>query len=311
MKTTHNAQLGLLSDPAPFADYLTLVLHDDITDDGIADALAALDGVHKSIRQKAPESGLSTLIGFSARAWPRLFAEHGVPQGLNAFKPMQDGPRIFPATPGDIFIMIKSTRMDLNFQAAKYCRDAFADIATLTEDVQGYVYLDNRDMIDFVDGTENPIDEERASAVLADDIQPEYCGGSFLTVQQYIHKSHDWESQKIEYQEEVVGRTKLDNIELDDDTKPAWAHNNKSKVEVDGEEIKMFRQNRPFGNALEHGTMLIGFAKDPSVIDTSLTQMITADENGDYDRLLDFVDARTGACYFVPPQSFIDAFCDD
>jgi len=95
-------------------------------------------------------------------------------------------------------------------------------------------------------------------------------------------------------------------VELDDDTKPAWAHNAKSKVEQEGREIKMFRQNRPFGN--EHGTMFVGFARSPEVLATSLRQMITADENGAYDRLLDFVEAKTGTNYFVPPQTFLEQF---
>lgn len=102
----------------------------------------------------------------------------------------------------------------------------------------------------------------------------------------------------------------MDNVELDDETKPAWAHNAKSKVEQDGEEIKMFRQNRPFGNAMEHGTLFVGFARSPVVLMTSLRQMITADENGDYDRLLDFVEAKTGTNYFIPPQTFLDTFAE-
>jgi putative iron-dependent peroxidase len=102
----------------------------------------------------------------------------------------------------------------------------------------------------------------------------------------------------------------MDNVELDDHAKPAWAHNAKSKVERDGEEIAMFRQNRPFGNAMEHGTMFVGFARSPEVIATSLRQMITADDNGDYDRLLDFIVAKTGTSYFVPPQTLIDQFTE-
>lgn len=110
--------------------------------------------------------------------------------------------------------------------------------------------------------------------------------------------------------ERVVGRTKIDNVELDDADKPAWAHNAKSKVEEDGEEIAMFRQNRPFGNAMEHGTMFVGFARSPEVVAASLRQMIAADENGDYDRLLDFIVAKTGTNDFVPPRPLIEQFAE-
>ena len=106
----------------------------------------------------------------------------------------------------------------------------------------------------------------------------------------------------------MIGRTKFDDIEIADDKKQPFAHNVRSKVKVDGTEIKMYRQNRPFGNAHERGTMFVGFAKSASTIDTSLQQMIFADADGAYDHILDFTFAVTGANYFVPPQSLLDSF---
>ncbi|WP_028022473.1 Dyp-type peroxidase [Enterovibrio calviensis] len=306
------AQIGALTDPTTHAEFLTFVLKDQwLTVDDINDALSQLPGIQKSIRQKDPSANISVTIGFSANAWPLLFPDLSLPAELHVFPEMTDGARHFPSTAGDIFLMVKSERKDLNFQIAKYSAKALSGVADLTEDIQGYKYLDNRDMIDFVDGTENPIDEERLESVLVDDENDTYRGGSYLVVQRYIDRQSLWDDQPTEHQEKVVGRTKMDDIELDDEEKPVWAHNNKSKVEIDGEEVKMYRQNRPYGNAIEHGTMFVGFSKTPSIIETSLTQMINADENGDYDRLLDFVEAKTGASYFVPSQSFIDAHFDD
>ena len=304
------AQPGVLSDPTQFAEYLTFVLPDEPKQIDAADVMGEFAGVGKSIGQKDPGAGLSITIGFSASAWERMFADRKAPKQLRAFRPMKNGPREFPSTPGDIFLMIKSARMDLNFQAAKYAAAAFERIGRLTEDIQGFQYLDNRDMIDFVDGTENPAGEERTASVLIGDEDPDHAGGSYLTVQRYIDREELWDSQSAEYQERVIGRTKWDDIELSDEAKPPWAHNAKSKVIVDGEEIKMFRQNRPFGNAMEHGTMFIGFARTADVLETSLTQMITADASGDYDRLLDFVETKTGTNYFIPPQAFLDSFGD-
>lgn len=306
------AQPGVLSNPTSHVEYLTFCLNQNAAaNEHIADALGALGGIEKSINQKDPDAGLQVSIGFSSSAWATLFPDQPVPAQLHPFVEMRDGDRVFPATPGDIFIMIKSSRIDFNFQSAKYLKAAFVEFATLTEDIQGYKYLDNRDMIDFVDGTENPVGDERNEAVLvAEDIEL-HQGGSYLHVQKYIDRQESWDKQTTEYQEQVIGRTKMDNIELDDDAKPAWAHNAKSKVEIDGEEIKMLRQNRPWGNAIEHGTMFVGFAADPAIIETSLKQMITADENGHYDRLLDFVEAKTGALYFMPSRTFLELFDED
>ncbi|WP_394209580.1 Dyp-type peroxidase [Enterovibrio calviensis] len=306
------AQIGVLTNPTTHAEFLTFSLKDQwLNLDEIGDALSQLPGIEKSIRQKDPSAGVSMTMGFSANAWPFLFPDLAMPEELHVFPEMKNGPRHFPSTAGDIFLMVKSDRKDLNFQIAKYAAKALSDIATLIEDIQGYKYLDNRDMIDFVDGTENPIEDERVESVLISDETDAYRGGSYLVVQRYIDRQSLWDEQATEHQENVIGRTKMDDIELSDDDKPAWAHNAKSKVEIDGEEVKMYRQNRPYGNAMEHGTMFIGFAKTPSIIETSLTQMIYADDNGDYDRLLDFVEAKTGANYFIPSQSFIDEQFDD
>ena len=98
----------------------------------------------------------------------------------------------------------------------------------------------------------------------------------------------------------------MDDIEIADEKKKPYAHNVKGKLTINGEEIKMLRQNRSFGNAIEHGTMFIGFIANPEHMTATLKQMITADADGNYDKLLDFVIAKTGANYFVPPQSFLD-----
>ncbi|RJX73656.1 Dyp-type peroxidase [Vibrio sinensis] len=305
------AQLGVLSDPSTFAEYLTFVLKSTADTESVQDALSQIAGIEKSISQKDPSANLTITVALSKNGWPLILPDVPTPIHLTTFTEMQDGNRHFPSTAGDIFLIIKSERIDLNYQAAKYLLSAFRESADLVEDIQGFKYLDNRDLIDFVDGTENPKHQARIDAVLVKDDEEVHLGGSYLTVQRYVDKELEWQKQPQEYQEKVIGRTKFDNIELDDDVKPAWAHNNKSKVIIDDKEIKMLRQNRPFGNALEHGTMFIGFTADSNVIETSLRQMIHADSNGDYDRLLDFVDAKSGANYFVLSQTLMEMFDDE
>ncbi|WP_108944303.1 Dyp-type peroxidase [Shewanella halifaxensis] len=306
------AQPGVLSNPSSHVEYLTFSLTpSEQLSELAADAISTLSGIEKSINQKDLTAGLTISIGFSANAWPQLFPEQPLPNQLHAFAEMRNGTRHFPSTAGDIFVMIKSERIDLNFQAAKYIRNSFNSLASLIEDIQGYKYLDNRDMIDFVDGTENPVGNERVEAVLVENDAEIHQGGSYLHVQRYVDKQAEWDKQTTEYQEQVIGRTKMDNVELSDAEKPAWAHNAKSKVEIDGEEIKMLRQNRPYGNAMEHGTMFVGFAATPSIIETSLSQMINADEDGHYDRLLDFVEAKTGCLFFMPSKTFLAQFDDE
>ena len=305
MNLVNKTQEGLLSDPTPFVEYLTLELNQDTyKTETISEILDKFSKISKSIGQKDTTAMMQITIGFSFKAWSALFPNESMPDGLHAFIELRSGDRHFPSTPGDIFVMVKSTRMDLNYQASKYILSTFKPIANAIQDIQGYKYLDDRDFIDFVDGTENPKSVERAEAVIIDS-EP-YIGGSFLIVQQYFDKQKKWDSLTTEYQEGVIGRTKMDDIEIAEHKKKPYAHNVKSKVEIDGVEIKMLRQNRPFGNAMTHGTMFIGFAKTANVIETSLKQMIEPGENGHYDKLLDFVTAKTGNLYFIPPQLFLD-----
>ena len=305
MNLVHKTQEGLLSDPTPFVEYLTLELKQDKYEEATVSAIIdEFSKISKSIGQKDTTAIMTVTIGFSLKGWTSLFPHASIPSELHPFIELRSEDRHFPSTPGDIFLMVKSMRMDLNYQVSKYLLSAFKPIANAIQDIQGYKYLDDRDLIDFVDGTENPKNIERAKAVIIDS-EP-YIGGSYLVVQQYFDKQEKWDALTTEYQEGVIGRTKMDDIEIADDKKQPYAHNVKSKVEIDGVEIKMLRQNRPFGNAMEHGTMFIGFAKTASVIETSLKQMIEPGEKGHHDKLLDFVTAKTGALYFVPPQSFLD-----
>lgn len=298
------AQSGVISNPTNHAEYLTMVLKNNITSDKVTDAISAIANVQKSISQKDDTCGLTITTGFSANAWQILFPNIEFPKGLKSFEEMKNGDRHFPSTAGDIFFMVKSSRMDLNYQAAKYLVNFFSSIATTIEDIQGFKYLDDRDLIDFVDGTENPQGDLRYNSILVAD--GTYKGGSFLTVQKYIDKQTDWDALSTEEQEHTIGRTKMDDIEIADEKKKPYAHNVKGKLTINGEEIKMLRQNRSFGNAIEHGTMFIGFIANPEHMTATLKQMITADADGNYDKLLDFVIAKTGANYFVPPQSFLD-----
>lgn len=306
MNLNEKAQNGVLSDPTPFVEYLTFNFIENpkkkIT---VSEALNMMQNIEKSIGQKDTTANLTLTFGISSAAWDRFLPNHPKPEELHDFIELKEEDRHFPSTNGHMFVMIKSERQDLNYQAAKHLRFYFEPIADLIEDIQGYKYLDDRDFIDFVDGTENPKGRERESAVLVS--EGPYQGGSYLIIQKYLDRDLKWNALSTEEQEGVVGRTKMDDIEIDDDKKKPYAHNVKTKVyDEKDQEIKMLRQNRPFGNALEHGTMFVGFAASASVIETSLKQMVVKGEDGYYDKLLDFVEAKTGANYFVLPKTFVD-----
>jgi putative iron-dependent peroxidase len=134
-----------------------------------------------------------------------------------------------------------------------------------------------------------------------------------VIVQKYLHDMAGWNALSTEAQERIIGRAKLSDIELDDAVKPTCAHNALAKVVVDGKEIKIIRDNMPFGRVAEKefGTYFIGYARSPRTIEQMLENMFVGVPPGNYDRLLDFSVAKTGNLFFVPSATFLENIADD
>jgi porphyrinogen peroxidase len=175
--------------------------------------------------------------------------------------------------------------------------------------VHGFKYFDERDLLGFVDGTENPEGAEALAAVRIADEDPAISGGSYVVVQKYLHDLAAWDALPVEEQERAMGRMKLSDIELPDELKPANSHVALNTiVDENGDERQIVRVNMPFGNvgAAEFGTYFIGYARSPDVLEEMLTNMVIGKPPGTYDRILDFSTAVTGNLFFVPPVAFLD-----
>ena len=170
------------------------------------------------------------------------------PADLHPFRELRSGTRLAPSTPGDLFFHIRAERMDLCFELAAQIMARLADSVTAVDETHGFRYFDDRDLTGFVDGTENPIGAESIAATIVGDEDPDFAGGSYVMVQKYLHDLLRWHRLPTETQEGIIGRTKLDDIELDDAVKPSYAHNALTTLVEDGEEVKILRHNMPFGN---------------------------------------------------------------
>jgi putative iron-dependent peroxidase len=181
------------------------------------------------------------------------------------------------------------------------------------DEVQGFRYFDDRDLMGFVDGTENPRGTAATEAVLVGDEDVAFAGGSYVIVQKYLHNLDAWNSLSTEAQERIIGRTKLSDIELDDSVKPTSAHSALTTIVENGKEIKILRDNMPFGRPGygEFGTYFIGYSRSPRTIEQMLENMFVGRPPGNYDRLLDFSRAVTGNLFFVPSATFLADVSDD
>jgi putative iron-dependent peroxidase len=258
------------------------------------------------------EANLSCVMGIGSEAWDRLFGQPR-PAELHPFREFKAGARHAPATPGDLLFHIRAKRMDLCFELAVQIMTRLGGAVSPVDEVHGFRYFDDRDLIGFVDGTENPTGQAAVDAAYVGAEDTTFAGGSYVLVQKYLHDLAGWNALSTESQERIIGRSKLSDIELDDAVKPTSAHSALTTIVEAGKEIKIIRDNMPFGRAAEKefGTYFIGYARSPRTIEQMLENMFIGRPVGNYDRLLDFSVAKTGNLFFVPSATFLDNVASD
>jgi putative iron-dependent peroxidase len=269
---------------------------------------ADVGGLIRAVEFRDLEAGLSCVIGIGSDAWDRLFGKPR-PAELHPFREVRAGPRHAVSTPGDLMFHIRAKRMDLCFEMAVQIMARLAGAVTAIDEVHGFRYFDDRDLLGFVDGTENPRGEAVIDAALIGEEDPAFAGGSYVIVQKYLHDLPGWNALSTEAQERIIGRTKLADIELDDSVKPTSAHSALNTITENGKELKILRDNMPFGSVgtAEFGTYFIGYCRTPRVTEQMIENMFVGRPPGNYDRLLDFSRAVTGTLFFCPSQTFLES----
>jgi porphyrinogen peroxidase len=274
----------------------------------VHDALPELSGLVRAIGFRDPTKRLSAIASIGSAAWDRLFGGPR-PAELHPFIELTGPRHSAPATPGDLLFHIRAETMDVCFELAGRILKSMAGAVTVVDEVHGFRFFDNRDLLGFVDGTENPSGPIAFSATAIGDEDPEFEGSCYVHVQKYVHDMSSWESLPVTEQQRVIGRTKLDDIELDDDEKPADAHIALNVItDDDGTELKIVRHNMPFGEVGkgEYGTYFIGYSRTPQVTERMLQNMFLGHPPGNTDRILDFSTAETGGLFFSPTVDFLD-----
>jgi porphyrinogen peroxidase len=297
----------VLAPLSPAAIFLVATI-DEGGEETVHDALPEIAGLVRAIGFRDPTKHLSAVTSIGSDAWDRLFSGPR-PVELHPFIEL-DGPRHHaPATPGDLLFHIRAESMDVCFELAGKLVSAMDDALTVVDEVHGFRFFDNRDLLGFVDGTENPDGPLADSATQIGDEDPDFAGGCYVHVQKYVHDMAAWNSLTVTEQERVVGRTKLDDIELDDDEKPANSHLALNVIEDDdGNELKIVRHNMPFGEVGkgEFGTYFVGYSRTAPVTEQMLRNMFIGDPPGNTDRILDFSTAVTGTMFFTPTVDFLN-----
>jgi putative iron-dependent peroxidase len=289
------------------AIFLILTVHPE-GEEVVRDLLADISGLRRSVGFRIPEGELSCVTGVGSELWDRMFGGER-PAELHPFREVRGGRHTAVATAGDLLFHIRAHRLDLCFELAGLLVGRLSAVAEVVDEVHGFRSFDERDLLGFVDGTENPSGSAAVNAVHIGEEDPSYAGGCYTIVQKYLHDLPAWNELPVEYQEQAVGRTKLQDVELPDDLKPSNSHVALNTiVDPDGNQLQIVRHNMPFGRVgvAEFGTYFIGYARTPAVIEEMLDNMFVGKPPGNHDRILDFSTAVTGSLFFVPSADFLD-----
>jgi porphyrinogen peroxidase len=288
----------ILTRPTEAAVFLVLRA-DPGSEAEIAELLPDVSGLKRSVGFRVPEAELSCVVGIGAGLWERLTTSPA-PAGLHPFRELVGARHTAVATPGDLVFHIRAHRFDMCFELAQRLIDRLRGRAEV---------VDERDLLGFVDGTENPEGAAAAEAVLIGEEDPAFAGGSYVIVQKYHHDLRAWDALPTEEQELIIGRTKLADLELPDEDKPPDSHLALNVITgPDGAERQIMRFNMPFGRVgtAEFGTYYIAYARTSELIEQMLTNMFIGDPPGTTDRILDFSTAVTGCLFFVPSAALLE-----
>jgi putative iron-dependent peroxidase len=282
---------------------------DEAAPERVRAVIADIGGLVRAVGFRDLDGHLSCNVGIGSAAWDR-FGQPARPIQMRPFFQVRGPVHTAPSTPGDLLFHIRSERVDLAFELERLILTALGDTVTVVDETYGFRYFDSRDLLGFVDGTENPTGPAIARSALVGAEDEAFAGGSYVVVQKYLHDLTAWNGLTVEQQERIIGRTKLDNVERDDEPGGRTSHRNLTTItDPNGVEHDILRDNMPFGRPGEgeFGTYFIGYTRELWVIEQMLRRMFVGDPVGSYDRILDFSTAVTGSTFFVPSNDVLQS----
>ena len=275
----------------------------------IRELLGDLGGIRRGVGFRGPSAGLGCVVGIGSGLWDRLF-DGPRPAQLRPFQALEGPRHTAPSTPGDLILHIRADNLGLCFELGRTIMDTLGPSCTVVDETHGFRYFDERDLLGFVDGTENPEGPYAELAAVIGGQDRAFAGGAYVVVQKYTHDLAAWNRLSVAEQERAIGRSKLDDREMADDAKPADSHVALNSLDdaPDGTPRQIMRFNMPFGSleSKTFGTYFIGYTADLGVIEEMLRNMFIGRPEGNTDRILDFSTALTGSTFFCPSLTFLD-----
>lgn len=290
-------QSAIVPEAGPFALYVQLKIKSESQQ--VLAVLKSFPALVEQLNQTQPDANLTLSIAFSHDFWGKT--NQNMPGELIPFKALGKEDYVAPVSDVDVLIHCHSNRHDLHFYLVRKLMADVSEYIDIVDETYGYRFLDSRDMTDFIDGTENPEGAQREDVAVID--SGEFAGASYVLAQRFVHDLPAWNQLSVKKQEEVIGRTKPDSIELDD--VPAQSHVGRVDIKEDGSGLKIVRHSLPYGTVTgDHGLLFLAYCKTMHNIDTMLLSMY-GETDGQPDHLLRYTKAVTGAYFFAPSNQML------
>jgi len=295
-------QKGICAEPNLHAQYLMLNVIDDDTQ-AIRDKLARTLNLFDHYDNEHYEAMVTGIVAIGVQYWPELYPE-AYPKCLTPFPDIQVEDRCAPSTPCDLFIQIRADRQDICYALGLAIMNLFRLHVELVDQVHGFRYLDGRDLTGYLIAPDNPRGMQKLDVGLVGDDDPVFSGGSYIHIQRYRHDLRRWQSLTERQQEQIMGVTQQHHVQSPE------SNSNSHFVRIaardaEGHGIALLNQSMPYGDMHSQGVFFVSCAASSQLFETLLHSRIVGDDNGDYDRLLDFCNAETGAAFFAPSINFI------
>ncbi len=282
-------QTGILSTPEPYHIHIEYRYGDDLD-------RAYLTGIIQSELESATIRNRKVLFGFSDKLWNAL-SQQPIPGDYRPFSQIKASQTTVPSTQGDLWVWYQGVSHSWNLDSALVLDSCLRKSgAVRIHEIHGYTRHENRDYTGFIDGTENPVDDAALDAALIPDGQ----GGSFALTQTWEHNLNAFNSLSVPAQEKVIGRTKSDSVELDEESMPDDSHVSRTDATVDGVKQKIVRRSVPYGDLDTRGLHFVAFACHLDRIQVQLERMYGVSGDGLHDRLTEFSTPVSGSYWYVP-----------
>lgn len=302
------AQTGIYAEPNLHGvTLLCNVMTDDVGH--IRRKLSRIPQLLDDLDLRFSESMLNGFIAIGSDYWDVIFPDKR-PLQLTGFPELDNGDRQAPRESADLLLTIRSDRFDVNFQAARTLMEWLGHDVELIEQINTFRYMDGRDLLGFIDAPDNPRGMRRREVALVQD-DPAFVDGSYVFTQKFRYDLRRWEQLSIDIQEHVMGRKKVTGERIPESVLNMVTHAQKSRL-IDAKEqpLELLRQNMPWGNLREQGLLALYVSGKPNHVAQWLKNRYIADEQGDYDPLLDYIEAVSNAAYFAPSVEFLKSKYD-